>query len=71
MELEDTTGEGVIHNNMGLAYEMLNNLEQAQEHYEKVLAHLYDINCVNCIVTVMHCDALHVLIGCLLRRYIP
>lgn len=36
VELEDTVGEAVIHNNMGLAYEMLNNLEQAQEHYEKV-----------------------------------
>ena len=36
MELEDGVGEAVIHNNMGLAYEMLNNLEQAQEHYEKV-----------------------------------
>ena len=36
VELEDGVGEAVIHNNMGLAYEMLNNLEQAQEHYEKV-----------------------------------
>ena len=36
VELEDSVGEAVIHNNMGLAYEMLNNLEQAQEHYEKV-----------------------------------
>ena len=36
MELEDGVGEAVIHNNMGLAYEMLNNLEEAQEHYEKV-----------------------------------
>ena len=36
VELEDDVGEAVIHNNMGLAYEMLNNLEQAQEHYEKV-----------------------------------
>ena len=36
VELEDGVGEAVIHNNMGLAYEMLNNLEQAQEQYEKV-----------------------------------
>ena len=36
VELDDGVGEAVIHNNMGLAYEMLNNLEQAQEHYEKV-----------------------------------
>ena len=41
MELEDGVGEAVIHNNMGLAYEMLNNLEQAQEHYEKVHTHTH------------------------------
>ena len=35
-ELEDKIGEGVVHNNMGMTYEMLNSLEQAQEHYEKV-----------------------------------
>lgn len=36
-ELEDTLGEAVIHNNMGLTFEMLASLEQTQEHFEKVI----------------------------------
>ncbi len=35
-ELEDQLGEGVIHHNMGMTYEMLANLDQTQEHFEKV-----------------------------------
>ncbi len=35
-ELEDQLGEGVINNNMGMTYEMLANLDQTQDHFEKV-----------------------------------
>lgn len=35
-ELGDKTGEGVVNGNLGMAYEILNSLEEAQEHYKKV-----------------------------------
>ena len=35
-ELNDKVGEGVVHCNMAMTYEMLCNLEQALEHHEKV-----------------------------------
>ena len=36
-ELEDKIGEGIVSGNLGMAYEMLCNLEEAQEHYKKVI----------------------------------
>lgn len=38
-ELEDRMGEGVIHSNLGMTYEMLCNLEKALEHHERVTLH--------------------------------
>lgn len=35
-ELGDTLGEGVIHSNIGVTYEMLSNMEEALIHNEKV-----------------------------------
>ena len=35
-ELEDEVGEGVVSGNLGMACEILCNLEEAQEHYKKV-----------------------------------
>ena len=43
---------------MGLAYEMLNNLEQAQEHYEKVAAHETHVHTFITAVLVTFCKRL-------------
>jgi len=35
-ELEDEMGEAIVSGNIGMAHEMLCNLDSAQEHYKQV-----------------------------------
>ena len=35
-DLNDKTGEGILHSNMAVTHEMLCNLEEALKHHEKV-----------------------------------
>ena len=47
-ELEDELGEGVVHGNLGMANEILCNLEEAQEHYKKVCSNMLASYIVAC-----------------------
>ena len=56
VELQDKTGMGVCHCNMGTTYEILCNLEEALEHHEKVsqtssdLKYAFTVGCVDCVI---------------------